>query len=594
MNRPDPQLLEPPPEVSVETPERIAFSFEIAGIGSRGLAAIVDGLVLFLLLTFLSGALLMLLRGPLGAASRAWGATLLGLAIYAVVWGYFVYFETRWHGQTPGKRLLGLRVVQDSGVGIGFLEAAIRNVLRVVDFMPAFFSVGLLCMFFNRRAKRLGDFAAGTIVIKEKQYHLRHFTANDDTIVQRRKGRVDRRAELAALSPHETELLALFLDRRKAFAPEVRTRLARALTAPFLRAAGVPEEEIAGLALEDFESWVKARFSAADPAGREPGAARHLTDFVRRKAEGWRRFSALLDRVQGAPWSTISHADLRELGSLYRKTTADYAYARLRFARTDTLLYLNQLVARGHNAVYRRKPITMASVLRFAGTTLPQTFRACFGRFALAAAVFAAAALFGFLATTVNEDVATLFLSRDLIDEHLHNGKLWTEDLISVMPSAIASARILTNNITVALAGFATGLTFGVGTLWLLFLNGMMLGVVGAICAKYGLSGKLWSFVAAHGPLELTGIFLSAAAGLLLAEALIAPGDLRRGDALRLRARQAITLVLGALPILFLAGWIEGFLSVDERLPGWSKALVGATTAAGLFTYLARAGKRTA
>ncbi len=577
--------------VTVETPEHIAFCFEIAGIGSRGLALMIDALIVFALLAFLGGAFVMLLRHSLEAGSRAWAIAALVIAVYAVIWGYFAWFETRWHGQTPGKRLLGLRVVQDSGVGIGFLEAALRNVLRVVDFLPAFFSIGLVLMFLSRRAKRLGDLAAGTMVVKERRWVLRGFGPRDETVRRRTRGPVERRAESAGLTAEDYELLSAYLDRRKAFPQDVRLRLARTLTAPHLRDAGMPEEEIAALTLDDFESWVKARFSALEPTGRDTGAARNLHDFVRRKRPSWDRLSVLLDQVQGALWNRTSHADLRELGALYRKATADYAYAGLRFPRTDTLLFLNQLVARGHNAVYRRKPVTLAGVADFFSTRFPAAFRACAPQVGLAAAIFFAAALFGFLAVSVNEDVGSLFLSREAIDEHLRAGRLWTDDMVTVMPSSIASARILTNNVTVALLSFAFGIAFGIGTVWLLFLNGMMLGVVAGMCLRHGLAGSLAAFIAAHGPLELSGIFLAAGAGLSLAGAIVAPGNLRRGDALRRRARPAMTLGLGAVPILFLAGWIEGFISAAPQLPTAAKAMVGVVTGVALASWLACSGR---
>ncbi len=576
--------------VEVKTPEHVVFSFEIAGIGSRGLAAVMDGLILFFLLTFLSGAFLMLLRGTLGASSRAWAIAILVIAIYGVVWGYFVYFETRWHGQTPGKRWLGLRVVQDSGMGIGFLEAAVRNVLRVADFLPVFFGVGLLVMFFNRRSKRLGDFVAGTMVVKEKRWVLHHVGPRDETVMRRARGRMDRWAESTRLSPEDYEILSTYLDRRKAFPSDVRLRLARALTAPHLRESGMPEEEIEALTLDDFEAWLKARVSALQNPRGESGGSRHLHDFVRRKQDSWHRLSALLDKAQGAPWSALRHADLRELGTHYRKVTADYAYARLRFPRTDALLYLNQLVARGHNAVYRRKAITTASILSFVTTTFPRAFRAYAGNVAVATGIFVAAAAFGFLSTAANEDVATLFLSREAIEEHVRHGELWTDDLIAVMPSSIASARILTNNVTVALLAFAMGITFGLGTVALLFLNGMMLGVISALCWRYDLLARLWTFIAAHGPLELVSIFLAAGAGLAVAQALAVPGNLRRGDALRVHGRAAMALVVGAVPLLFLAGFIEGFVSAG-RLPAPLKILTGLVTISAFGVYVARSGR---
>lgn len=168
-------------EYTIDTPENVTFGYEVAGIGSRFIGAIIDTLILTLslfLLNLLVGFLLELVDGGgilamMGLDSElSWAAGLI-LAIYVLLnfllfMGYYVIFELVWNGQTVGKRVAKVRVVRLNGNAAGFLEIVIRNLLRLVDFLPAAYGVGLLVMFFNRHARRLGDFAAGTIVIRDQ------------------------------------------------------------------------------------------------------------------------------------------------------------------------------------------------------------------------------------------------------------------------------------------------------------------------------------------------------------------------------------------------------------------------------------------
>lgn len=180
------QSVETPPKTSsldgdeytITTPENVTFAFPVAGIGSRFIGALIDTLLIGTLLFLLNLLLVVAINATAesGAVSGdlsedpGWLAGLV-LAIYALInfaifWGYYLVFELGWHGQTPGKRLAGTRVVRLDGSGPGFLEVAIRNLVRLVDFLPAAYALGFVTMFFNRNARRLGDFAAGTLVVR--------------------------------------------------------------------------------------------------------------------------------------------------------------------------------------------------------------------------------------------------------------------------------------------------------------------------------------------------------------------------------------------------------------------------------------------
>jgi uncharacterized RDD family membrane protein YckC len=161
-------------QLSIETPELVSIDLSLAGVGSRCLAVLIDYLIqgVTVWIGFLLFALLI--SGNFGWGSEArvnsptaykWGVA-IGIAIpFLLHWGYFTLFEAFWNGQTPGKRLMKLRVIQQSGRALGLFESMSRNLIRFIDMLPVFYFVGALCVFVNRRQQRLGDMAAGTLVV---------------------------------------------------------------------------------------------------------------------------------------------------------------------------------------------------------------------------------------------------------------------------------------------------------------------------------------------------------------------------------------------------------------------------------------------
>jgi uncharacterized RDD family membrane protein YckC len=156
---------------SLETPEQIEFQYELAGIGSRFIAALIDTFCLIVLYAaFFLAVIFMFYLFPEMEESVVGNVALalLVLVSFILFWGYYVIFELVWNGQSPGKRLTGLRVIQTTGYPETPAASVIRNLVRIADFLPAWYAVGVTVMFFNQRAMRLGDFAAGTMVVKER------------------------------------------------------------------------------------------------------------------------------------------------------------------------------------------------------------------------------------------------------------------------------------------------------------------------------------------------------------------------------------------------------------------------------------------
>jgi uncharacterized RDD family membrane protein YckC len=158
--------------LSIDTPENVAFGYDLAGIGSRFLAALVDTILIVALQTIVTLALALLFNTFSGAIFDdewlGWLAAIFSLISFALFWGYYILFEMMWNGQSPGKRWVGLRVLRTDGTPITLVESLVRNLVRLVDFLPMFYGAGLVAMFINEQSRRLGDLAAGTLVVYDQ------------------------------------------------------------------------------------------------------------------------------------------------------------------------------------------------------------------------------------------------------------------------------------------------------------------------------------------------------------------------------------------------------------------------------------------
>ena len=160
--------------LKISTPENVAFGYEVAGLGSRFMAAAIDTicLVLIQVIVFLAVGLLLNAFDILVNININWIIALSTILFFLMFWGFYILFELIWNGQTPGKRLFNLRVIRTDGAPIGFVESLIRNLVRIIDFIPSFYGLGVSVMFFNMQSRRLGDFAANTLVVHDRNISL--------------------------------------------------------------------------------------------------------------------------------------------------------------------------------------------------------------------------------------------------------------------------------------------------------------------------------------------------------------------------------------------------------------------------------------
>jgi uncharacterized RDD family membrane protein YckC len=263
--------------LTIETPEHVELQFALASIGNRFLACAIDHLLQMIAVTLVTAAFYLIAgagRGWGGRLERAvaegnlWVAAILSLIAFAIFFGYFAFFETIWNGQTPGKRWMKLRVIQEDGRPINFFAAFSRNMLRLADMLPPpFYSLGIVSIFASERAKRLGDFLANTVVIKERTAEAPKFddvftSEIIDTALRRVAAPVAFRADLRALTEPEIEVVENFLRRRYDIPEHPRAWLAWRIAVPLMEKLQ-PAYEAAGFSYEGFLEELLVRCRAA-------------------------------------------------------------------------------------------------------------------------------------------------------------------------------------------------------------------------------------------------------------------------------------------------------------------------------------------
>jgi uncharacterized membrane protein SpoIIM required for sporulation len=311
------------------------------------------------------------------------------------------------------------------------------------------------------------------------------------------------------------------------------------------------------------------------------------TRWLAKRKPHWQRLEQLVDRSGRGGVAALSHDELQELGLLYRQTASDLATVREDITSRPFTSYLNQLLSRAHNLIYMGRRPNWGSIVTFYVDTYPRIFRQAFPLVLLAALVFAAGGIAGAVATLHDPGFAHQILGPQMM-ETIEKREMWTHSILAVKP--MAASGIMTNNITVGFLMFAAGITAGLGTLWMLITNGLLMGVLAVATARAGMALQLWDFVAAHGALELPAIFIAAGAGLVIARGLLFPGMLPRKDSLRLAGNLGTKLLLGELPLLVVAGVIEAFVS-PVKIATPLKFLLSAVLFTALVLYLSSGRK---
>jgi uncharacterized membrane protein SpoIIM required for sporulation len=307
--------------------------------------------------------------------------------------------------------------------------------------------------------------------------------------------------------------------------------------------------------------------------------------WIEKRKPHWERLEQLVRRSKSG-LAALRHDELRELALLYRQIAADLAVVLEDASSVQLAAYLNQLLGRSHNLIYLGRRPKARGIVSFYLETYPRLFRQSLTPILLSTALFAVAMLAGWIVTLHDAGFAHRILGPKMMDT-IDRREMWTESVVAVKP--VAASQITTNNLSVAFMAFAMGIT-GVGTIVMMLFNGLLIGVVGAATSHAGMALSLWSFVAPHGVLELPAIFIAGGAGLEIARGVFFPGLLPRKDALARAGGIASRLLLGVVPMLLVAGTIEGFFSATA-VPVVMKFSLAAVLFAALLAYLFGTGR---
>lgn len=219
--------------VAVVTPENVRIEYELAGLASRAGAAVVDTILQALILILIICAKLVLAKFDRWPAAP-WANAALGIAMFLAWYGYYVYFESVWNGQTPGKRRAGLRAIKEGGQPVDFTGSAVRNLIRVVDFLPVMYGIGAIVILFGGKNKRLGDIAAGTLVVKEID------DWNAESAPQVEYADLYEIPNIHLITPDEFEAVKRFIERLPELENSIREPLAERIAAPITERLGIP------------------------------------------------------------------------------------------------------------------------------------------------------------------------------------------------------------------------------------------------------------------------------------------------------------------------------------------------------------------
>jgi uncharacterized membrane protein SpoIIM required for sporulation/uncharacterized RDD family membrane protein YckC len=450
--------------------------FDLAGAGARSMAFLFDFLLRAALAAcwYVGAALLYNLSqgrsglgAPLATDARWFMAVLLPAgALYLL---YHPLLETALRGLTPGKRLAGLRIVtRDGGVpSTGAL--VLRNLFRIIDSLPVFYGVGLGAMLLTREQTRIGDVAAGTLVVYDRE--------------------VD--------SP------------------------------------------------------------AAQPGGARPA---------------WQQAAARLARL--ARHETPGFEGSLEIAADYRRVAADLSQLRQTAPGSAARETLETLYSRLHRELHHAPARPLAALATLLRDALPASLARVATHLLVVTALFVAATAAGAWLVTTQPELARLFASPEMIST-VERGRLWTEGLFNIMPSSVLSVQVLTNNIAVSLFAYCAGMLFGLGTLYIVALNGLMLGSVFAFTAANGLGPELFEFVVAHGVVEISCLCLSGAAGAAVGNSLVRPGTATRRAAFARATHETLPLMTAVLLLLVGCGFIEGYVSPNPQISLAARLAIG-------------------
>ncbi|MCM8710290.1 stage II sporulation protein M [Clostridium sp. SYSU_GA19001] len=303
--------------------------------------------------------------------------------------------------------------------------------------------------------------------------------------------------------------------------------------------------------------------------------------FIKTNSITWKELENITSLINKKGIKALPSSEVKRFLNIFRQTSHHLAYARTHYPQSSTIAYLNSLLSKCQSYVYGVKRFSIKELIQYISYGFPKLLKdykwfilSSFGFFVLGAAI-------SLIIVSINSDNALIFLPQQYA-EGIKGGTSGNSQGQWNYP--LMSSYIMVNNIIVSLKAFVYGITLGLGTIYVLFFNGAMLGSLAALVYIYGNPINFWSLILPHGIIELTAIFISGAAGLMIAKGLLLPGEHTRKHALIKEAKQAASLLMGIVLMLIIAGIIEGFYT-PLKISEISKLIFAGITAIILTAY---------
>jgi uncharacterized membrane protein SpoIIM required for sporulation len=313
-----------------------------------------------------------------------------------------------------------------------------------------------------------------------------------------------------------------------------------------------------------------------------------LATFLQQRRADWRRLEEILQRVEGSGLSALDDEQSVEFGRLYRRAASDLNQAQTFVSGEATERYLNDLVARAYLAIYGKTRVDFWGLVRYLFWGYPAVFRRYLPQFLLATLLFAVGGVFGFLACTFDgkkgEIARAYLLPTDMPTiQPTSEGDNEAASTYNTEELTAFSSFLFTHNVSVSLVAFALGITLGLGTAWLMFYNGVLLGALGAVFVEAGQLTAYATGVLPHGVLEIPACLIGGAAGFVLAQGFLRARPWPRREELARMGKQAVLMLFGCVPLLAVAACLEAGVA---RAPDWFLGKGLKLAVAGVFALL--------
>ncbi len=301
--------------------------------------------------------------------------------------------------------------------------------------------------------------------------------------------------------------------------------------------------------------------------------------FININSNTWRELENLTAKIEKRGIKSLPSDDIKSFLRMFRQSSHHLAYARTHYPQSSIIAYLNSLIGRCHSHIYAVKKVSPMALIKYITTIFPKLLKEWKTYIIASFLFFFAGFLISFLMVLYSPDNASMFLPKQYIDS-VTNSQLGA----SQWNDALMSSQIMVNNIKVSLMAFVLGITLGAGTIYVLFQNGYILGSLAGLVYVYSDPVRFWSLILPHGVIELTAIFISGAAGLMIAKSLLIPGEYTRSHSLIDGAKKSVSLIWGVIFLLVIAGIIEGFFT-PLNISYYTKLCFAGLTAVVLALY---------